>query len=352
MIPVLAIGLIGALIADSSSVALNPRLPLDPYDKVIVAFSGGKDSLACVLHLLDLGVPREKIELWHHMIDPADRPFMDWPATPPYCLAVARALGIPILFSGKVGGFEREMLREQSPTAPVWFETPDGTTMTVGGTGPEGTRLKFPQVSPNLAVRWCSAYLKIDVAARVLTNDPRLKTGRFILVTGERAEESPNRARYNEVETHRANTRNRVVLQWRPVLRWDEEQIWDIIRRYGVVPHPAYQLGWGRLSCMSCIFGDPNQWASVEAIAPDIFEMIMEFERRFNTTIKREGDLRAFIARRTPKYPEGGKSFVPAGAEAIIQRALSDAPWSAPVIIPPDQWQLPAGAFKRGGGPS
>jgi len=37
---------------------MNPN----DYDKIIVFFSGGKDSTACVLHLLDLGVPKEDIE--------------------------------------------------------------------------------------------------------------------------------------------------------------------------------------------------------------------------------------------------------------------------------------------------
>jgi len=39
------------------------------YDKILVAFSGGKDSIACVLHLLDLGIPRSSIELHHHLVD-------------------------------------------------------------------------------------------------------------------------------------------------------------------------------------------------------------------------------------------------------------------------------------------
>jgi tRNA(Ile)-lysidine synthase TilS/MesJ len=39
------------------------------YDKVIIAFSGGKDSLACLLSILDTGCPKERIELWHHCID-------------------------------------------------------------------------------------------------------------------------------------------------------------------------------------------------------------------------------------------------------------------------------------------
>ncbi len=53
---------------------------IDSYDKFLVMFSGGKDSTALVLHLLDLGVPREKIELWHHDIDGKGRTFMDWEA--------------------------------------------------------------------------------------------------------------------------------------------------------------------------------------------------------------------------------------------------------------------------------
>jgi len=39
------------------------------YDYYIVAFSGGKDSVACVLKLIDEGVPLHKIELHHHCVD-------------------------------------------------------------------------------------------------------------------------------------------------------------------------------------------------------------------------------------------------------------------------------------------
>ncbi len=76
------------------------------YDKYIVAFSGGKDSTALVLHLLDLGIAKDKIELWHHDIDGGNGDhFMDWPITKAYCQSFADALGIQIYFSWKVGGF-------------------------------------------------------------------------------------------------------------------------------------------------------------------------------------------------------------------------------------------------------
>lgn len=48
---------------------LPELLPLEEYDLIVVLISGGKDSVACYYKLLELGVPKEKIEFWHHDID-------------------------------------------------------------------------------------------------------------------------------------------------------------------------------------------------------------------------------------------------------------------------------------------
>ena len=55
---------------------------LGDYDRILVAFSGGKDSLACLLLLLEAGVPPSRIELHHHDVD-GDQPFIDWPCALP-----------------------------------------------------------------------------------------------------------------------------------------------------------------------------------------------------------------------------------------------------------------------------
>lgn len=43
---------------------MENEIDLLSYDKYIVSFSGGKDSTACFLYLLDHGIPLDCIELW------------------------------------------------------------------------------------------------------------------------------------------------------------------------------------------------------------------------------------------------------------------------------------------------
>src|SRR3546814_4213832 len=74
------------------------------------------------------------------------------------------------------------------------IEKQDGER-TAGGRGKEGKRGKLPQVSPDLSVRWCSAYLKIDVMAASIRNQGRFLGQRTLVVTGERAQESVARSK-------------------------------------------------------------------------------------------------------------------------------------------------------------
>ncbi len=172
--------------------AVDPRA----YDRVVVAFSGGKDSLAALLHLFDLGVSPTAIELHHHLVDGRGPVLMDWPVTPAYVAALADHFGLALYHSWREGGFRREMARDGVPTAPIRFEQPGGGLGLAGGHGPPGVRGRFPQVSADLSVRWCSPALKIDVLAAAIRGQARFEQGRTLVVTGERAEESPSRARY------------------------------------------------------------------------------------------------------------------------------------------------------------
>ncbi|WP_282635801.1 phosphoadenosine phosphosulfate reductase family protein [Sphingobacterium thalpophilum] len=317
------------------------------YDKYIVAFSGGKDSIALVLHLLDIGVPTSRIELWHHDIDGKESSFMDWECTHDYCRKFAEAFGIQIYFSWKEGGFKREMLRDNQRTAPTCFETPGKILKKVGGiAGKLATRLKFPQVSADLKVRWCSAYLKIDVCSAAIRNQERFNGLRTLVLSGERGEESTARSKYEMFEVDRSDRRNgrlkRHVDRWRPVLYWKESEVWEIIKKYRVRVHPCYYMGWSRCSCKFCIFGNADQFASAFLISPDQGDEIIAYEEQFRVTIKRNTSLRTLISCGNP-YPNITPELAKLATSKIYDQQI--------IFNEDEEWILPAGAYGESCGP-
>jgi 3'-phosphoadenosine 5'-phosphosulfate sulfotransferase (PAPS reductase)/FAD synthetase len=327
----------------------NDPYEIHSYDIVVVAFSGGKDSTALVLWLLEHGVSKRKIELHHHLVDGAEgSTLMDWPVTESYCKAFADALGLPIYFSWKEGGFEREMNRNNSETAPMVWESPSGFTHKKGGIGPLGTRKKFPQVSPSLSVRWCSAYLKIDVMSRLINNSDRFKGKRTVVLSGERGEESKARSCYAIQEPDRSDARGpmhkRHVDRLRPIRDWEESEVWAIMERFKIRAHPCYFLGWGRCSCRFCIFGNANQFRSSKEVDPKGFDVLADYESRFGCTIKRKESLPKLASKGTPY------NAVSEPSNEYLKRIVMGKEYPLSIVM--DEWELPDGAYGESSGPT
>ena len=175
---------------------LSELLPLEEYDLIVVLLSGGKDSIACFYKLLELGVPKEKIEFWHHDIDgghPSRR--MDWRCTQNYVKAIAEAEGIKLRISYRVNGFFGELYRIGASEPIEWIEPESkavrqcqlssnykkclqlkeqATEEMESLLKQYGYRMKFPAKSSDLSKRWCSSYLKICVADTVVSNLDRI----------------------------------------------------------------------------------------------------------------------------------------------------------------------------------
>lgn len=387
--------------------------PLENYDLFVVLFSGGKDSAACYYKLLELGVPKDRIELWHHNIDgghPTRR--MDWKCTENYVRAFAAAEGVPLRISYRKNGFFGELYRIGASERICWEDPDSGETFTCQPSKKQvecerikelalddmeselkkyGYRMKFPAKAADLSTRWCSAYLKIAVADSVIANLDRLgqleqiggkrhkfpakgtthqgrwcsgalkaavadsvisnleetrREKKILIVSGERRGESAGRSKYNEMELHRTNAANRnlrIVHAWRPVIDYSERDIWEVLRRHKLNPHPAYKCGWNRCSCCMCIFSMPSHFAGIKELYPEEYELLKQDELILKFTIDNTQDLDTYVG--------CAKSCVYHGDKEALH-SLITGEYSVDDIYVKGEWRFPAGAFHGAeGGP-
>lgn len=394
---------------------LPKLLPLEEYDMIAVLLSGGKDSIACYYKLVELGVPKEKIELWHHDIDgghPSRR--MDWRCTQNYVKAFAEAEQVPLRLSWRVNGFFGELYRIGASEPVEWME-PDTREICRCKLSKKylecqelkekileekilkeklkeyGYRMKFPAKAGDLSRRWCSAYLKVMVAESVISNlsqlgelekiggkrqkfpakggthqgrwcsgnlkaavqdsvtsnlDKTSKNVKILVVSGERRGESAGRSKYNEMELHRTNAEKlakRTVHQWRPVIDYSEKDVWEVLKRHKVNPHPCYRAGWNRCSCAMCIFSTPTLFAGIKELYPEEYEALVQDEKILGFTLDNKCDLNTFVG--------DAKSCVVHKDHDAVQSLLTGQ-YTPEQIYVKGEWNYPAGAFHgAAGGP-
>ncbi len=385
------------------SIYLDELMPLEAYDLIIILFSGGKDSMACYYKLLELGVPKEKIELWHHDIDgghPSRR--MDWRCTQNYVRSFAEVEEVPLRISYRVNGFFGELYRIGASEPIEWIDPETGEIMQCRLSQnylkcmelkekctedmeetlkQYGYRMKFPAKSGDLSRRWCSAYLKIMVADSVISNLDSLekleemggKRGKFpakggthqgrwcsgnlkaavqdsvtssldktkqdtkiLVVSGERRGESAGRAMYNEMEIHRTNAEkksHRIVHQWRPVIDYSEKDVWEVLKRHNVNPHPCYRAGWNRCSCAQCIFSTPKLFAGIRELYPEEYALLKQDEMILGFTLDNKCDLDTFVgdAESCVSYRDGRAIENLITGEFTTDDVYVKGPWLYPV---------------------
>ena len=355
---------------------LEELLPLEMYDLVIVLISGGKDSIACYYKLLELGVPKSKIEFWHHDID-GGHPSrtMDWRCTANYIRSFAEAEQIPLRVSWRKNGFFGELYRigaselieyvdpetgeiYQCPPSKKYMECQKLKAAAISEMENKlaefGYRMKFPMKSGDLSRRWCSAYLKIMVADTVLRNMNSVAANltktrmdiKLLIVSGERRGESVGRSKYNEIEIHRTNAvskHHRTVHQWRPVIDYSERDIWEVLKRHKVNPHPCYRAGWNRCSCAMCIFSTPRLFAGIRELYPKEYALLCQDEKILGFTLDNHCDLETYIGSADSCVYHGDK-------EAIQSLLTGEFPVES--VYVKGKWKYPAGAFHGAAGGS
>lgn len=100
----------------------------------------------------------------------------------------------------------------------------------------EGIRKKGP---PSLWRRWCCNVIKES-------SDPKGS----LIVTGIRAEESPRRAKKPRTNLHSTKK----TMMHKPIFYWSEWHVWEYIEKYKL-PYPdLYDQGYNRIGCILCPF--------------------------------------------------------------------------------------------------
>jgi len=211
-----------------------------------------------------------------------------------------------------------------------------------------GKRHKFPAKGKPSVGRWCSNSLKVSLQSSITAELEETKENvKILVVSGERRGESAGRAKYNEMEIHRTNATkraNRLVHVWRPVIDYHEGDVWEVMKRHNIRPHPCYITGWNRCSCMMCIFSLPRHWAGLRELFPNDVAAVQEDERRLGFTIDNKLSLEDYIG--------DAKSCVCRDDPEAIRQLITGNYDKSCIYTKPGEWVYPAGAFKGSeGGP-
>lgn len=231
--------------------------------KVVVAYSGGKDSQATLLWVLN-NLTKHPVVIfcdtgWEH------------PLTYQHIVDTTKSLGLGLItlkskgFAGMVDLVEKKKR---------W---------------------------PSSQRRFCTAELKTIPMIDYILDEVQ---GDFVVFQGIRAEESANRAKmatqcnyfkyYREPygydkkgkpKYHKYRCKEVLAYMekyatdvWRPVFDWTGQQVIDYIIENGQKPNPLYKMGYKRVGCYPCIMASQQDVLNISRQEPDRISYIADLE--------------------------------------------------------------------------
>lgn len=245
--------------------------------KVIASVSGGKDSAALALFLMEQGIEHERVFMdtgWEHQLT---YDYLRGPLT------------------AKIG-----TIRELHP--PRTMEQ----------------RIRHGGMFSSRGRKWCTKELKLwplrdylaslmecgQCRAPIFADDPLSKDececgGDFrhsetVNANGIRAEESNARAAMKEWEW----SSDLDTETWRPLIAWTLQNVIDIHARHGLKPNPLYMLGATRVGCWPCINAKKSEIKIIAETDPARIALVAQLEMEVS---QRRGAPRAFFNGKTSR---------------------------------------------------
>ena len=220
----------------------------------VVNHSGGKDSQAMLIHLLNEGIPPGQIVIMH-----ADLGAADWPGVLDHIRATT--LGLPLVVAQATKSF-MDMVRSRGR----W---------------------------PSAQHRQCTSDLKrgpIEREVRKYLKEHPEHHGQIVNCMGLRAQESAARSRRKPlIYSERNSKAGRVWYDWLPIHDWSLEDVWSAIEEAQQEPHYAYGLGMSRLSCMFCILASKQDLQISAKANPEAYAHYVSVEKELDHTMSMSG---------------------------------------------------------------
>jgi 3'-phosphoadenosine 5'-phosphosulfate sulfotransferase (PAPS reductase)/FAD synthetase len=248
---------------------------MDTYN--FVSISGGKDSLATWLHALDTAS------------DPVFPIFSDTghehPLTYEYLNYLDDKLGViqhvKADFSGRIANKREYILNHWAADGVEQSHIDDALSLL------QPTGIPFLDLClwkgrfPSARARFCTQELKVLPLTEYLMNFLS-GSSRVFSWQGVRADESKARASLPECE-HVGDG----LYNYRPILQWSVDDVFQIAKSHGVKPNPLYKLGMSRVGCMPCIHSRKLELRQIALRFPDQVQRVLEWEKLVSSVSKR-----------------------------------------------------------------
>lgn len=223
--------------------------------RIVVSVSGGKDSTACCLYLMEMGYEPDEF----------DRIFFDTGWEHPLLYEYVRQ-DLPDIVGPIESLYAEIELDEELVPVAEQFEKELGVPYS------SMVRLVLRKgMFPSRQKRWCTDWLKVRVSQKYFHESDVP----MVNVVGIRAEESKARALMTEWEF--APKWDLDV--WRPLIDWSTQQVIDIHQRHGVRPCRLYlEQNADRVGCYPCIYSRKAEIRQMSDYTPERIDLIERLE--------------------------------------------------------------------------
>ena len=126
--------------------------------------------------------------------------------------------------------------------------------------------------------RWCTRELKIQPIRDYHGKVCDKIDGPTASVVGVRALESAKRAKLPELDYEAEGPRGFGWPVWRPLIEWTIDDVLRIHNAHGIPVNPLYQKGFSRVGCFPCIYARKEEIKRISELMPERIDEIEAME--------------------------------------------------------------------------